>query len=225
MRILIAEDDAGLAQSIKCLLEKEHYTVDVVHTGLDALYFCRKNYYDAIVMDALMPVMTGVEALSTIRQNGSDIPVIVLATKAEIRDHCRNLVKKADDYLCKPFPAREIVVRVHALLHRDIVYPDFCVNYGDACLDSRSSELSCGTRAVHLNNKEYLLAELFFRNPRAIFTINDLMNRVWGCDAETGTEVIWTYIGFLRKKIRKVESTVEIRTIRGAGYSLEDGRW
>ncbi len=225
MRILIAEDEVGLARGLKFLLEKNNYTVDIVQTGLDALYYFRNNQYDTVILDIMMPGMDGLEVLTTIRRLGSSVPIMLLTAKAEIVDRVKGLEKGADDYLPKPFATQEFVARVKALLRRNAEYSDFLVNYGDACLDCNRFELCCGTHKVRLNNKEFQLAELFFRHPRYVFSTNHLMDKVWGQESSAGTEVIWTYIGFLRKKMRTIGSTVEIRTIRGAGYSLEDSRW
>jgi two-component system, OmpR family, response regulator ArlR len=221
MRILIAEDERELARGLKYLLEKNNFTVDLAADGQEALELFACNEYDALVLDIMMPKKNGLEVLSSIRRHGSHVPVMMLTAKAEIEDRVLGLESGADDYLPKPFATKEFIARVKALARRSSVYTGNRIQIGNTCLDCSSYELVCGSSSLRLNNKEYQLAELFFKYPDMVFSVNRLMDRIWGADSEANMDVVWTYIGFLRRKLKDLSSNVEIKTVRGAGYILE----
>lgn len=222
MRILIAEDEVELAKGLKFLLEKNKFTVDVVHDGADALDRFHCAEYDVVVLDIMMPKVNGLEVLRHIRKCRSGVPVLMLTAKAEVEDRVAGLEAGADDYLPKPFVTKEFIARVKALSRRNAGYADFVLSFGDVQLDCNRYELSCGEQTVRLNNKEFQLTELFLQHPHFVFSANHLMDKIWGQDSEADMNVVWTYIGFMRKKLRQIGSSVEIRTVRGAGYSLEE---
>lgn len=222
MRILIAEDEAELARGLKFLLEKNRFAVDIAYDGEEALERLRSTDYDVAVLDIMMPGRDGLDVLDCIRRAGSDMPVMLLTAKAEIEDRVAGLEAGADDYLPKPFASREFIARVKALSRRSGRYADRLLCFGDARLDCNRYELTCGTEAVRLNNKEFQLAELFMGHPRFVFSTNHLMDRIWGQDSEAEIDVVWTYVGFLRRKLKQIGAHIEIRTVRGAGYSLEE---
>lgn len=222
MRILIAEDEVELARGLKFLLEKNKYTVDVVHDGAAALDSFHYASYDVVVLDIMMPKVNGLEVLRHIRKCRSGVPVLMLTAKAEVEDRVAGLEAGADDYLPKPFATKEFIARVKALSRRNAGYTDMVLSFGDVRLDCNRYELSCGQETVRLNNKEFQLAELFLQHPHFVFSANHLMDRIWGQDSEADMNVVWTYISFVRKKLRQIGSSVEIRTVRGAGYSLEE---
>lgn len=222
MRILIAEDEIEIARGLKFLLEKNKFSVDIVHNGKDALDYFHCAEYDAIVLDIMMPQMSGLEVLSRIRKEKSGIPVMMLTAKAEIEDKVTGLEMGADDYLPKPFASREFIARVKALTRRSAGYSDSILSFGKVKLDCNRYELSCGMETARLNNKEFQLAQLFLRNPHYVFSTNHLMDKVWGQDSEADMDVVWTYIGFLRKKLKGLNANIEIKTVRGVGYSLEE---
>jgi len=224
MRVLLAEDEESLARGLKFLLERNSFVVDIVYNGTDALDFFHTYDYDAVVLDIMMPGMNGLEVLSAIRREGSSVPVMMLTARSEIEDRVKGLETGADDYLSKPFATQEFVARVRALVRRSGGYAVEVLKFGNACLNGSTFELSCGEKSTRLNNKEYQLAELFFRHPHFVFSANLLMDRVWERDSEANIDVVWTYIGFLRKKLRETGADVEIRTIRGSGYALEEIR-
>lgn len=222
MRILIAEDEVELARGLKYLLEKHKFTVDIVHNGADALdYFC-SAVYDAVVLDIMMPKMNGLEVLANIRKQPSSVPVMMLTARAEIEDRVAGLDAGADDYLPKPFSTREFIARVKALARRNLGYAGNVRSFGSVELDCNRYELTCGTQALRLNNKEYQLLDLFLRHPHFVFSTEHLLDKVWGQDSDAGVDVVWTYIGFIRKKLKTLGADIEIRTVRGAGYSLEE---
>lgn len=222
MRILIAEDEVEIAKALKVILEKSKYTVDIVHNGNDALDYILQIDYDTIVLDIMMPGMDGLEVLKRLRRQGLTAPVLFLTAKAEIEDRVNGLNAGADDYLPKPFAANEFVARVKALTRRSEVYAPDILSLNGTKLDCNRYELSCGSKKVRLNNKEYQMMELFLRYPHHVLSSANLMDRIWGLDAEADIDVLWTYIGFLRKKLKIIGAEIEIKTVRGAGYSLEE---
>ena len=221
MRILIAEDEVEIARALKFLLEKNKFTVDIVHNGNDAWNYVRQMDYNVVVLDIMMPEIDGLEVLRRMRSQKMTVPVLLLTAKAEIEDRVTGLNAGADDYLPKPFAASELIARVKALSRRSMNYSDSILREGNISLDCNCYELSANGRSVRLNNKEYQLMELFMSNPRRIFSTDHMMEKIWGNDSDAGMDVVWTYIGFLRKKLRDLDADVEIKTIRGAGYSLE----
>ncbi len=224
MRVLIAEDETGLAKALKFLLEKNKFSVDTVYDGAAALDCFHSTDYDVIVLDIMMPKVNGLEVLKAIRREKAGVPVMMLTAKAEIEDRVEGLEAGADDYLPKPFASREFIARVKALSRRNAGYTDRILSFGDLRLDCNRYELVCGDESVRLNNKEFQLAELFLRHPHFVFSTGHLMEKIWGQDSEAEIDVVWTYIGFVRKKLRQLGSRVEIRTARGAGYSLEEAK-
>lgn len=221
MRILIADDEQGIAKALKVILEKNKFAVDAVFSGTDALDYIMSTPYDAIVLDIMMPGLDGLTVLKRAREAGIKTPVMLLTAKSEISDRVAGLECGADDYLPKPFATAEFVARVRALTRRSESYTHSVITVGVTQLDSGRYELRCGDKSAALSNKEYQLMELFMRSPRRVFSTEHIMELIWGFDAEAETDVIWTYISFLRKKLRQIDSDAEIKTIRGAGYALD----
>ena len=221
MRVLIAEDEVATAKALKLLLEKSKYTVDIVHTGTDAWDYLTAGSYEVVVLDIMMPGMNGLEVLSNMRQNGMKTPVLMLTAKAELEDRVAGLDAGADDYLPKPFATSELIARVRALGRRSENYSDSLQKVGNLELDGNRYEMRVGDESVSLTNKEYQLLELFILHPGFVFSTDHLMEKIWGLDTDSDIDVVWTHIGFVRKKLRSINANVEIKTIRGAGYSLE----
>jgi DNA-binding response OmpR family regulator len=169
----------------------------------------------------MMPGMNGLEVLSKIRENNIKTPVLMLTAKAELEDRVAGLDAGADDYLAKPFASSELIARVKALGRRSEVYSDSVKSIGNISLDANRYEMRVGDKSVSLTNKEYQLLELFILHPGFVFSTEHLMEKIWGLDSESYIDVVWTHIGFVRKKLKQLDANVEIKTIRGAGYSLE----
>lgn len=222
MRILIAEDEVSIAKALKVMLERNKYVVDAVYNGTDAVDYACTNVYDALILDIMMPGMDGIAALTAIRRSGVTTPALFLTAKAEVEDRVAGLDAGADDYLPKPFAASEFLARVRALIRRSGSYAPALLRLGNTTLDCGQYTLSTPAGSLRLNNKEYQLMELFLRHPRQVFSSEHLMQKLWSMDSAAEMDVIWTYIGFLRKKLKLLEADVEIRTIRGAGYALEE---
>ena len=221
MRILIAEDEVSTAKALKVLLEKAKYSVDIVHTGTDAWDYISSGSYEVIVLDIMMPGMSGLEVLSLIRKNNIKTPVLLLTAKAEIEDRIAGLDAGADDYLPKPFDTGELIARIKALGRRSENYSDSEKKAGNLILDGNRYEMRAGDSSVSLTNKEFQLMELFVQHPGYVFSADHLMEKIWGMDSESDVDVVWTHIGFVRKKLRSIGADVEIKTMRGTGYLLE----
>ena len=223
MRVLIAEDERELANGLKYLLEKSHFSVDVVHNGQDAWDYLSQASYDAAVLDIMMPQMSGLEVLERARKEKLTTPIMMLTAKAEVADRVIGLEAGADDYLPKPFATREFLARVKALTRRSSLgYASDVLTLGQTSLDCSSYHVQHAQHSERLNNKEFLLLEFFMRNPRTVFSTERLMAAVWSFESDANIDVVWTYIGFVRKKLRAIGADIEIKTIRGAGYVLEE---
>lgn len=221
MRILVAEDESSIARALKALLEKNKYTVEVVDNGTDALAYITSSPYDALVLDIMMPGMDGIQVQRAARTQGVATPALFLTAKSQVEDRVAGLDAGADDYLPKPFASAEFLARVRALTRRSSTYVPSVLTVGNVSLDCSQYDLSTPEGCIRLSNKEYQLMELFMRHPRQVFSSDHLMERIWQADSDAEIDVIWTYIGFLRKKLKQLNANVEIKTIRGAGYSLE----
>lgn len=222
MRILVAEDEQEIAKALKKILEKERYAVDVVYNGRDAVDYIHQIEYDALILDIMMPLMDGLEVLKQIRKEGIFTPTLFLTARGDLDDRVAGLDAGADDYLPKPFAAKELTARVRALTRRRDAYVPYVLSFGNISLDRDQYMLASPTDMLRLNNKEFQIMELFMRNPNHIFSTEHLMERIWGMESETEIDVVWTNIGFLRKKLKSLCANVQIKTIRGAGYSLEE---
>jgi len=221
VRILIAEDEVSIAKALAVMLEKNKYAVDVVHDGREALDYILQIHYDALILDIMMPGMDGLEVLKRARAEGITTPALFLTAKSEVEDRVAGLDAGADDYLPKPFAADEFLARVRALVRRSSSYTPDILSFENTFLNCSRYTLSVNGKETRLNNKEYQLMELFMRNPRHIFSSEHLMEKIWGLNTEAEIDVVWTYIGFLRKKLKQLKSSAEIRTVRGAGYALD----
>ena len=224
MRILIAEDEVTIARALMVMLERNKYAVDVVYNGKDALDYIQAASFDALVLDIMMPGLDGLTVLREARARGITTPALFLTAKAEIEDRVTGLDAGADDYLPKPFDASEFLARVRALTRRSNTYASFALSFGAVTLDRGQYLLKTAADEVRLNNKEFQLMELFLRHPHQVFSSEHLMEKVWGLDSEADMDVVWTYIGFLRRKLKSLQADIEIKTIRGAGYALEETR-
>ena len=221
-KILLAEDEAKIRQLVSSYLVREGFKVIEAADGQQAVDRFEDNEDVVLVMlDVMMPRKDGFDACREIREK-SDVPILMLTAKAEIEDRVAGLEAGADDYLPKPFASREFIARVKALSRRNTGYAEQLLSFGDVKLDCNRYELICGKEKIRLNNKEFQLRELFMRHPHFVFSANHLMDRIWGQDSESDISVVWTYIGFIRKRLKQVNGGIEIRTVRGAGYSLEE---
>ena len=221
MRLLFAEDDPDLSAAVKALLERNGYKVDAVGNGDEALDYARAENYDGIILDWMMPETDGITALKKLRASGISSPCLMLTARSAVEDRVAGLDAGADDYLPKPFNGTELLARIRAMLRRRENYTPDVVRWEDLRLDKGCCELSCGEKTARLSGKMYQMMELFMENPRILFSVQQLMDKIWGWDAEAEINVVWVNISQLRKKLAELGTAAEIRAHRGSGYSLE----
>lgn len=221
MKLLLAEDERSLSRAVVKILEKNHYTVDAVYDGEEAVDYLAGGDYDAVILDIMMPKMDGITVLRRLREAGNRVPVIMLTAKSEIDDKVLGLDSGANDYLTKPFDTRELLARIRAMT-RTQTTADSKMNFGNIVLDRATFELSSPTGSFRLANKEYQMMEILMSNPGHLISTDRLMERIWGYDSDAEINVVWVYISFLRKKLSALQANVQIRATRNAGYSLEE---
>jgi len=223
MRLLLAEDETSLSKAIVTILKKSNYTVDAAYDGIEALEYLESNEYDGVILDVMMPRLDGISVLQKMRKMGNHVPVIILTAKAEVDDKVLGLDSGANDYLTKPFAAKELVARIRAMTRGSAasMQTDTKLHFGNVTLDCATFELSSPYSSFTLANKEFQMIELMMRNPRQIFSAEHFMDKIWGFESNTESNVVWTYISYLRKKLTALKADVEIKARRGAGYSLE----
>ena len=222
MRILLIEDEATLADALTEILTQNHYITDTVSNGKDGLDYGLSDIYDLILLDIMLPYMDGLTLLKELRRQGITTPVILLTAKSDVQDIIAGLDAGSDDYLAKPFSTEELLARIRALLRRGNTYNGEVLSYEDLSYDKGTMELSCHNHSVKLGLKESQLIELLMNNPRQIMPKNLLIEKIWGIDTNTDYNNIEVYISFLRQKLLLLETCVQIRTIRGVGYQLEN---
>ena len=222
MRILVADDEKEMAMVLQALLSREHYSVDVVYDGQDALDYGLAENYDCLVLDIMMPKLDGVQVLQQLRERGVTTPVLLLTAKGQVEDRIAGLDSGADDYLPKPFHNGELMARVRALTRRGKEYTPNVLSAGNITLDRATFTLTCGSASLRLSSKEFQVLELLLcRQGRPIST-EEFMDRIWGYDSEAEINVVWAYISYLRRKLESVGASVRITARRGQGYVLEE---
>ena len=221
MRLLLAEDEEALSKALVTILKHNNYAVDAVFDGQQALDYLECGIYDGLILDLMMPKVGGITVLKTIRRKGNKIPVLILTAKSEVDDKVFGLDCGADDYLTKPFVTKELLARIRAMTRRQSDLQDNALVYGDLRLDRTSFELISQKGKLLLTAKEFQIMEMFMMNPKCILSAEQLMDRVWGLESETEISVVWTYISYLRKKLKTLDSSVTIRAVRNVGYTLE----
>ena len=221
MRLLLAEDEKSLARAVSAILEKNNFSVDVVYDGADALDWLRAGNYDGAVLDIMMPKMDGITVLKTIRAEGNMLPVLLLTAKSEIDDKVEGLDSGANDYLTKPFAAKELLARIRAMTRTPTAQPSSVLQFGNLTLDRATFELGSPSGSYRLANKEFQMLETLMANPKTLVSTERFMEKIWGYDAEAEINVVWVYISYLRKKLAALNANVQIKATRNAGYSLE----
>ena len=221
MRILLAEDEISMSRALTAILNKNNYSVDAVTDGEEALRYLRTGDYDAAVLDIMMPKMDGIEVLKTIRAEGMLIPVLMLTAKSQVEDKVEGLDSGANDYLTKPFDAKELLARIRAMTRVSTVQADSVLKFGNLTLDRTSCDLTGPSGCVKLSGKEYQMLEYLMQNPKMLISADRFFDKIWGLDSDADISVVWTFISYLRRKLESVGADVEIRVSRGQGYSLE----
>ena len=222
MRLLLVEDEKRMVQALCEILRLEKYEVDHCANGIDGLAAIESDVYDIIILDVMLPGMNGYEIAKKVRQNGIRTPILMLTAKAELDDKVTGLDSGADDYLTKPFMTKELLARLRALGRRNINTADGTLRYGDICLDTNTSTLSCTAngQSVRLSEKEFRILEYLIANSGQILTREQLAVKIWGFESDAEYNNVEVYMSFTRKKLSYVEAKTEIKAVRGIGYEL-----
>ncbi len=223
MRLLLAEDERELSNAVAAVLRHNHYSVDTVYHGEDALDYGRSGNYDGVILDIMMPRRDGLQVLQKLREEGIETPVLLLTAKSQIEDRIAGLNAGADDYLPKPFDMGELLARVRAMTRRKVGYMPDLLCMGNLSLDRGTFTVMVdGGGSSRLGNKEFQILEMLLRYPGQLISADQFMERIWGYDAETENSVVWVYLSNLRKKLASLGADVELRAIRGVGYQLRE---
>lgn len=221
MRLLLAEDEKDLSDALVTVLKHNNYSVDAVYNGQDALDYLEAGDYDGAILDIMMPKMDGITVLKKVRADGIHLPIILLTAKSEIDDRVAGLDSGADDYLTKPFSMKELLARIRAMTRRQEKTTDSILQFSDIQLDRSTYQLSNSKGStIRLANKEYQMLEMLMTNPGQVISVDQFMDKIWGYDSEAEFNVVWVYISYLRKKFSSLHAHVQIKAIRGVGYSL-----
>lgn len=220
MKILIVEDDQLLANSLKELLEGQHYQVDTVYDGEMGAEYALLGIYDLLILDVMMPKLDGYQVASQVRARHCGTPILMLTAKSQLDDRIQGLDAGADYYLTKPFDSRELLACIHALLRRQGAQVDE-LTFGNTALDLSTSMLVCGDKQIRLSAKEFDIMRYLFQSGEKNLAKETILARVWGYDSDAVENHVEVYVGFLRKKLRSIGSNVQIQAVRRLGYHLE----
>lgn len=222
MRLLLAEDEQELARAVQVILENQGYSVDIVYDGQDAYDYASLAEYDGMILDIMMPKLTGLEVLDRLRKDGKQLPILLLTAKSAVGDRIEGLDSGADDYLTKPFAMGELVARVRAMTRRKTVLQPRILTFEDLLLDCDAVRISNGKDEVKLSNKEFQILQLLMENPKQIFSAEQLIERIWGLDTDIEMNSIWVHLSNVRKKLTALGVHVKIVATRSVGYALEE---
>ena len=220
MRILVIEDEPKVASFIQRALQEESYAVDLCTDGSTGLDFAKDIPYDLIVLDLMLPTLSGLDVLRALRKAKVTTPVIILTARSQVDDRVAGLDAGADDYLTKPFSIEELLARVRARL-RQTTHTMDVIEVDDLVLNPSTRVVTRGERRIELTAKEYALLEYLMRNAGRVLTRAMITEHVWNIDFDTFTNVIDVYIGYLRHKIDHGHDRRLIQTVRGSGYRLQ----
>src|SRR5438477_6765390 len=223
MRILVVEDETKVASFIRRALEEESYAVDLCSEGVAGLERARAGAYDLVILDLMLPGLSGLEVLTTLRKERLLTPILILTARSEVDQKVKGLDAGADDYLTKPFAIEELLARARALLRRGPSDHAQNLQVEDLILNPATREVTRGGQRIELTTKEYALLEYLMRNAGRVLTRPMIAEHVWNLDFDTFTNVIDVYVNYLRNKIDRGEDRKLLRTIRGSGYTLKAG--
>ena len=221
MRLLVVEDEPKVASFLKRGLEAENYAVDVAYDGEDGLYLATSHDYDLILLDILLPKLSGLDVLAKLRERGIGVPVIMLTARGALQDRVRGLDLGADDYLVKPFAFEELLARVRALLRRRSASASPILKVGPIELDPATRKVTVKGKEVDFTPKEFALLEYLMRNEGVVCTRAMIAQHVWDINFDTYTNLIEVFINHLRKKLQPHGCDGMIQTVRGVGYVLK----
>jgi DNA-binding response OmpR family regulator len=219
---MLVEDERRLATAIKRAIEEDGHVVDVIGDGADALLQANAEAYDLMVLDVMLPGLDGFEVARRLRRAGSTTHILMLTARDSVADRVKGLDSGADDYLVKPFALSELLARIRAQGRRSQMgnAGGEVLRVADLELDLLSREAVRGGKRIELTAKEFTLLETLMRHPGQVLTRSQLLDRVWSYDILTESNIVDTYIHYLRTKIDQEFEPKLIRTVRGAGYAL-----
>ena len=223
IRILVVDDEAVLAEMVSLALRYEGWTIGTAADGASAVATARELRPDAVVLDVMLPDMSGLDVLRTLRENSPGLPVLLLTAKDAVEDRIAGLTAGGDDYVTKPFSIEEVVLRLRALLRRTGISAEdnsAQIVVGDLILDEDSHEVSRGGEPIVLTSTEFELLRYLIRNPKRVLSKAQILDRVWSYDFGGRSNIVELYISYLRKKIDSGREPM-IHTLRGAGYVLK----
>jgi DNA-binding response OmpR family regulator len=220
MRILVVEDDHRIATSIKKGLEQERMTVDLAFDGPDGYDLAESEDYDLLILDLMLPGMTGMEICTKLRQNKVTTPILILTARGQIEDKVEGLNRGADDYLTKPFAFEELIARIRALVRRPKNIKSEILTIGDLSLNLSSFDVIRHKQNINLSSREFSLLAFLMRHPNQILSKEQIMNHVWSYESDILPNTVEVYIRNLRNKIDKPFSYPLIHTVRGFGYKI-----
>jgi two-component system, OmpR family, response regulator len=221
MRVLVVEDEKKMADLLRRGLREAGFAVDVAERGEDALWMARAHAYDAIVLDVMLPGIDGLQTCRGLREREVWSPVLMLTAKAEVRDRVSGLDSGADDYLVKPFSFTELAARLRALIRRRAPERPVVLEVGDLRLDPAGRRVWRGATELSLSRTEFALLEVLMRAPERVLSRFDLLEHVWDEEYENRSNVVDTYVRYLRNKVDRPFGVESIETVRGHGYRLK----
>lgn len=220
MRILIVDDEVSLAEGVRRGLVAEGFTVDVAHDGIDGLWYARENTYDAIVLDLMMPGMSGWKVCAALREEGDWTPILMLTARDGDWDQVESFEGGADDYVTKPFSFAVLVARLRALVRRGAPERPAVLTAGDLSLDPGGRQVARGGTDIDLTSREFAVLEFLMRRAGQVVSKREVIENVWDEDFEGDPNIVEVYVGHLRRKVDRPFGSSSIETVRGAGYRL-----
>jgi DNA-binding response OmpR family regulator len=221
-QILLVEDDQKLAQFIQLELTQEGYSVNIAYDGIEGLTTARESKPDLILLDWMLPGLTGLEVCRRLRATGDKVPVVLLTAKDEVSDRVAGLDAGADDYVVKPFSIEELLARVRAHLRRTTEEDPDLLAFADLSVNQSTREVFRNGRAIELTAKEFDLLVYLLRHPRQVLTRDRILEQVWGYDFMGDSNIIEVYVRYLRLKLEEQQEKRLIQTVRGVGYVLRE---
>ena len=222
MRLLVVEDEENLRTVIRKRLMKEGYSVDACGDGQEALDYMAVSPYDTVILDIMMPKMSGMEVLKKMRAGGDQTPVLFLTAKDGIEDRVKGLDSGADDYLVKPFAFEELLARIRVMIRRQSDSASDEMTLADLTVDAGKHSVTRGGKAIELSAKEFAVLEYLMRHQGQVLSREQIEQHVWDFDYEGGSNMVDVYIRYLRRKLDEGHEKKLIHTVRGAGYVMRE---
>lgn len=220
-KILIIEDESNISDFVKMELEYEGYEAEISEDGKEGLIKALREDYDLIVLDLMLPGISGLEVCRRLKKE-KDIPVIMLSAKDSVMDKVAGLQIGADDYIAKPFAIEELIARIQVIFRRTEKVKSNIIKFKDLSIQLESRTVMKNEEKINLTNKEYELLILLLNNKGKVVTRDSILNEVWGYDYDAGTNVVDVYVSYLRNKLDEKNKEAYIETVRAVGYIISE---